>query len=103
MKQQKDLTPQVNDEAKEILKQAIIDTVGTENCAPDVITPGGEDFHFYTYTRPQLKTTMLGLGCGVTPGLHHPQMTFNEQQLPVGAQIITKALLLALQQVERSE
>jgi len=94
---------QVDDEAKAIMKQAIIDTVGEENCAPEVVTPGGEDFHFYTYTRPQLKTTMLGLGCGVTPGLHHPQMAFNQDQLPVGAQIITRALILALQQVERSE
>lgn len=94
---------QVDDEAKAIMKQAIIDTVGEENCAPEVVTPGGEDFHFYTYTRPQLKTTMLGLGCGVTPGLHHPQMAFNQDRLPVGAQIITRALLLALQQVERSE
>lgn len=94
---------QVDEEAKFIMKKAIIDTVGEENCAPEVVTPGGEDFHFYAYTRPQLKTTMLGLGCGVTPGLHHPKMTFNQNQLPVGAHIITKALLLALQQVERSE
>lgn len=46
---------------------------------------------------------MLGLGCGVTPGLHHPQMTFNRQQLPVGVRIITRALLIALQQVERRD
>ncbi|WP_431027822.1 amidohydrolase [Lysinibacillus sp. LZ02] len=94
---------QVDDGAKALMKQAIIDTVGEGHCAPDVVTPGGEDFHFYAYTRPQLKTTMLGLGCGVAPGLHHPQMTFNEQRLPIGAQIISRALLLALQQVERSD
>ncbi|WP_042476341.1 amidohydrolase [Bacillus ndiopicus] len=94
---------QVNDEAKAIMKQAIIETVGEENCAGDVVTPGGEDFHFYSYKQPHLKTTMLGLGCGVTPGLHHPLMTFNKERLYVGAKIITKALLLALQQVERSE
>ncbi|WP_342472041.1 amidohydrolase [Metasolibacillus sp. FSL H7-0170] len=93
---------QVNDEAKAIMKQAIIKTVGEENCASDVITPGGEDFHYYAYKQPHLKTTMLGLGCGVTPGLHHPLMTFNKERLYVGAEIITKALLLALQQVERS-
>lgn len=94
---------QVHDDAKAIMKQAIIETVGQEHCAPDVVTPGGEDFHFYSYSKPHLKTTMLGLGCGVTPGLHHPQMTFNRQQLPVGARIITRALLIALQQVERRE
>ncbi|MFF5995219.1 amidohydrolase [Lysinibacillus sp. KU-BSD001] len=94
---------QVDDGAKALMKQAIIEVVGEAYCAPDVVTPGGEDFHFYAYTRPQLKTTMLGLGCGVAPGLHHPHMTFNEQRLPIGAQIISRALLLALQQVERSD
>ncbi|WP_066072409.1 amidohydrolase [Neobacillus soli] len=94
---------QVDDRAKGIMQQAIIDVAGKENLAPEIVTPGGEDFHFYAYTRPHLQTTMLGLGCGVTPGLHHPQMTFNQKQLPIGAQIITKALMLALQQVERSE
>lgn len=94
---------QVNEEAKAIMRQAIIDTAGEEHCAPDVVTPGGEDFHFYAYKRPQLKTTLLGLGCGVTPGLHHPQMTFNKEHLPTGAQIIARALTLALQQAEGSD
>ena len=93
---------QVDETAKEIMKQAIIDVVGEEKCAPELTTPGGEDFHFYSYSKPQLQTTMLGLGCGVTPGLHHPKMTFNQKHLPTGAQIITQALVLALQQVERS-
>lgn len=91
---------QVDDEAKEIMKQAIVDTIGEENCVNEVVTPGCEDFHFYSYLRPQLKTTMLGLGCGVSPGLHHPQMTFNRKQLPVGACIITIALLIALHRVK---
>lgn len=94
---------QVHDEAKAIMKQAIIETVGKEYCAKEVITPGGEDFHFYSYSRPHLKTTMLGLGCGVTPGLHHPHMKFNRNQLIVGTRIITKALVLALLQLERNE
>ncbi|MGX8792674.1 amidohydrolase [Oceanobacillus sp. M60] len=94
---------QVSDTAKSILEQAIINVAGEENCAPDVVTPGGEDFHFYTYSKPELQTTMLGLGCGVTPGLHHPEMTFNQKHLLTGAEIITQALVLALQQTERSD
>lgn len=93
----------VHAEAKAILRQAIMDTVGTENCAPDVVTPGGEDFHFYAYKRPHLKTTMLGLGCGVTPGLHHPHMTFNRTQLAVGVDILTNALVATLEHLEGSE
>lgn len=86
----------VNDEALQHMKAAIIDVVGEKACAPSVVTPGGEDFHFYTYERPKLKATMLGLGCGVTPGLHHPQMTFNQDRLLVGVNIITRAILRAL-------
>lgn len=93
----------VHDEAKAILRQAIIDTAGEVYCAPDIITPGGEDFHFYAYKRPHLKTTMLGLGCGVTPGLHHPYMTFNREQLAVGVEILTNALVATLAQIKGSE
>lgn len=93
---------QVDSEAEQLMKEAIIETAGEVNCAPAVVTPGGEDFHFYAYTKPHLKTTMLGLGCGVTPGLHHPEMTFNRQQLPIGAQIIANAIKLAYKTLERS-
>lgn len=94
---------QVDNEAKAIMREAIVETVGEAYCAPDVVTPGGEDFHFYAFKRPQLKTTMLGLGCGVAPGLHHPLMTFNTEQLAVGVRIITAALKGALKQIERSD
>lgn len=94
---------QVDSLAKAIMRQAIVDVVGLEKCVPDVVTPGGEDFHFYAYSKPGLQTTMLGLGCGVTPGLHHPNMRFNQKRLSTGAEIITQALVLALQQLEGSE
>ncbi|HLR75177.1 MAG TPA: M20 peptidase aminoacylase family protein [Virgibacillus sp.] len=93
---------EVDEDAKRIMNQAIIDTVGETACVPEIITPGGEDFHFYTNAKPDLKATMLGLGCGVTPGLHHPEMTFNEEHLPTGAQIIARALTLALKSIEES-
>lgn len=86
----------VNDEALQHMNSAIVDTVGEKACASPVVTPGGEDFHFYTYERPNLKATMLGLGCGVTPGLHHPKMTFNRERLITGVNIITRAILRAL-------
>lgn len=94
---------QVNGGAKEIMQQAIVAVAGEENCVDEIVTPGGEDFHFYSYSRPNLKTTMLGIGCGVYPGLHHPEMTLNSERLPTAARIITTALRLALEQVERSD
>ena len=94
---------QVDDTAKMILKEAIIDVIGEENCAQEVITPGGEDFHFYTFLKPQLKTTMLGIGCGVTPVLHHPNMVFNQDRLSTSSVIITRALVLTLEYLEKGE
>lgn len=92
---------EVDSSAREILKRAIIDVAGEENFAEDIVTPGGEDFHFYALFRPRLKTTMLGIGCGATPGLHHPHMTFNWERVPTAARIIARALVLALKAVRQ--
>ncbi|NRD79427.1 amidohydrolase [Bacillus sp. BRMEA1] len=80
-----------------IVENAITDILGSENVIPCCISQGGEDFHFYTAKNPQLSATMLGLGCGLAPGLHHPQMNFNIEALHYGAKILTKTLLLALE------
>lgn len=91
---------QVDELATQLLTTAIHTIVGQENCAPSIVSPGGEDFHFYTYERPSLKATMLGLGCAVTPGLHHPNMTFNTERLHEGAQILAEVASLATMEVE---
>lgn len=91
---------QVDETAQSIMAQAISEVVGEKKRAQAIVTPGGEDFHFYTYAKPALKATMLGLGCGVTPGLHHPEMTFSRDRLPTGAAIVTKAIQIALEQLE---
>ncbi|MEK4229485.1 M20 peptidase aminoacylase family protein [Solibacillus sp. FSL H8-0538] len=93
---------QPNDQAIRFMAQAIEDVTGKAALAPEIIIPGGEDFHYYTYKRPHIKATMLGLGCGVTPGLHHPNMTFNEERLITGAFILANTVERALQH-ERSE
>lgn len=93
----------VNKQAEAFMREAIIAVVGEEHCAAAIHTPGGEDFHVYTYEKSALKTTMLGLGCGVTPGLHHPEMTFNRDYLSVAAQIITNVLTRTLRFVGSNE
>lgn len=90
----------VNPEAADILRSAIQKVVGEDRCADEIVTPGGEDFHYFAYHKPELKTSMLGLGCGVTPGLHHPAMTFNASYLEEGARILTEACIRALQENE---
>ncbi|MBN6187421.1 M20 peptidase aminoacylase family protein [Aneurinibacillus sp. BA2021] len=84
---------EVDEEAKTWMRQAIQDVIGEANTAPDVITPGGEDFHFYTLEHPQIKATMLGLGCDLAPGLHHPHMQFNREALLTGTMIMAQAVI----------
>lgn len=92
---------EVSEDARDLLKQSIIEAAGEENLGDEIVTPGGEDFHFYTKRRPQIKAAMLGLGCGLVPGLHHPHMTFNREQLIVGVDILTRAVLSALEKARK--
>ncbi|MBO1002533.1 M20 peptidase aminoacylase family protein [Pseudogracilibacillus auburnensis] len=83
----------INDQAAQIMEDAILQVVGAENLAPIIESTGGDDFHFYTIKRPQIKATMLAIGCDLKPGLHHPHMTFNHEVIPIAIEILTKALL----------
>lgn len=89
------MAAEVGDGAREILAQAIRDCFGDEVLAADVTTPGAEDFHFYTALRPHLQATMLGLGCDLAPGLHHPYMSFNREALFDGMIVLADAVVKA--------
>lgn len=82
-----------NDEAIAIMSQAIENVLGADQLDQPLVTPGGDDFHFYTIKNPRLKATMLGLGCGLKPGLHHPNMTFERDALMNGVNILYEAIL----------
>jgi amidohydrolase len=83
---------EVNDQAKMMMAQAITEVLGSESLVDPVVTPGGEDFHFFTIKRPHIKATMLGLGCGLRPGLHHPQMTFERESILTGIEILANTV-----------
>lgn len=89
-----DLTPgaEVHDEALAIAKKSIVEALGDDFLAPDVVTPGSDDFHFYTIAKPELKATMLGIGANLTPGLHHPKMTFDKIALIIGANALATTI-----------
>lgn len=89
---------EVSAEAEDIAKRAIINVLGEERTIPPLLTPGGDDFHFYTIKKPSLKATMVGLGCDLHPGLHHPNMSFDKEALLDGIQILTEIILLASQE-----
>lgn len=92
----------VNEEAYDLMEQAIISVLGTAKLKPRITTPGGEDFHFYALHKPNLKSTMLGLGCGLSPGLHHPNMTFNYESIHTGIEILTKTIQNTIQLVSKN-
>lgn len=87
------LAPVNSPRAEALMRKAIGLTLGEKHIAPPVATSGGEDFHFYRSKRPDMEATMLGLGCGLTPGLHHPQMTFDREVLIRGAAIMAQAVI----------
>lgn len=84
-----------SDEAITIMGDAIETSVGAAKKRPPIVTNGGDDFHFYTIKKPELKATMLAIGCDLKPGLHHPKMTFNQEILPQAVNILTHTLLKA--------
>lgn len=89
-----DVTPgaEVSLEAAAVVERAIVETFGEQYLAPAVITPGSDDFHFYTIKNPKLKAAMIGVGANLEPGLHHPKMTFDAQALLDGAKVIAATL-----------
>lgn len=93
----------VDPTAKYIMEQAIIKATGLSKLREPVQTPGGEDFHHYAVQRPHLKSTMLGLGCGLKPGLHHPNMKFKQERLVTGVEILTNAVMIAIKESSKEE
>src|SRR5699024_4801334 len=84
---------EVDKYAQKIAKAAITKVIGEEYTLPPIVTPGGDDFHFYTIHKPELKATMIGLGCDLSPGLHHPNMTFNKEAIFQGIDILTEMIM----------
>lgn len=90
-----DITPgaEVSKESAAIAEEAIVEVLGVEHLAEEVVTSGSDDFHFYTIKHPEVKATMIGIGSDLAPGLHHPNMTFNYDALAIGAKVMAKTLL----------
>ena len=92
----------LDDDAINIMQEAIVDCAGEKNVAPVITTTGGDDFHFYTIKQPHIKATMLAIGCDLQPGLHHPHMTFNHEVIPKAVGIVVNALQKTVESFEVS-
>lgn len=80
-----------------LAREAIQEVLGEEGVLDEIITPGGEDFHYFTQKISGLKTTYVGLGCDAAPGLHDPNMHFNHDEMETGAKVLVKMVEKALQ------
>ncbi|WP_341357491.1 M20 peptidase aminoacylase family protein [Rossellomorea sp. y25] len=85
---------ELSEKAQTYAHRAIVNVLGEKNVTPPLVTPGGDDFHFYTIRKPHLKATMVGLGCDLQPGLHHPNMKFEKDSLFNGIEILTEIVKL---------
>lgn len=85
-----------SNEAIELLSEAIVDVFGEDGLCPPIHTAGGEDFHYYIKQKPSIKAGYFGLGCDLTPGLHHPSMKFNKEALEQGKNVLISAAKKAL-------
>lgn len=91
--------PAVPDAGMErLVGEAIAEALGGQNLAAPVVTPGAEDFHFYKMERSGLRATMVGLGSGLTPGLHAPEMTFDREALRIGTGILALSAIKLLEE-----
>lgn len=93
---------QPNPSAIELAQKAIIDMMGDKQLVSVCLSNGAEDFHFYTLNEPQMKATMIGLGCDLRPGLHHPHMQFNQEALVYGTRVLTKLVVEAAEEIQET-
>ena len=75
-------------EVIKLAEEAIREVLGAEGVSGPLTTAGGEDFHEYAQAVKGLKTTVVGIGADLKPGLHHPAMTFNPDAVLVGARVL---------------
>ena len=86
---------EVHPAAAAALASAITELAGPDALAEEIITPGADDFHCYSYGRPELRSAMLAVGVDLTPGLHVPTATYQTAPLPLTAAILARAALVA--------
>ena len=82
----------VSIEPERAAREAIIEVAGEGALAEPIITPGSDDFHFYSLKNPEVQASMIGIGAKVHPGLHHPDMSIQTDILDTGAKVLAKAM-----------
>ncbi|MEM6159855.1 amidohydrolase [Erwinia sp. P6884] len=87
---------EISEEMTALIAESIGEVLGEEALMPTRSTPGSEDFFHYAVQRPAVKSGFWGLGTGLTPGLHHPEMRFDLNSLPIGVKIFKTCVVKVL-------
>ncbi|MBN8207824.1 amidohydrolase [Bacillus sp. NTK071] len=77
--------------SKRLIEEAqfsIESVLGEGKAISPILTPGGEDFHYYTELT-DVEAVYIGIGANVSPGLHDPSMTFDRKSLVDAALVIS--------------
>lgn len=74
------------------VRKTIGEVLGEDKVAKDC-GGGGEDFHYFKQKKPELHAAYIGVGTGVTPGLHDPRMTMNPESLRNGVKVLERLIL----------
>mgnify|MGYP003590405459 CR=1 FL=1 len=80
-------------DAIEIIKKAIIKTVGESGLYKSIDLTGGEDFHNFIIAKPTISAGYFGIGCNALPGLHHPDMKFETSYLETGKDVFVNIVM----------
>ena len=79
-----------DDELTAEVAECIVEAVGEEKLAKELVNPGGEDFHYFVNKYPHIKAAYFGVGAAAAPGLHHQDMQLNKEALPSGTAVLVK-------------
>ncbi len=81
-----------NPAAADIVKQVASSVLGKENIVAAEPTMGSDDFAFFLREAPGCYF-FLGSGEASSVGLHHPELTFNEDILFTGAEVFARTVM----------
>ena len=83
---------ELNPDMTKLIAECIVDVVGEEKLRPEIINPGGEDFHYFARKIPSIKAGYFGVGSGAAPGLHDKDMALNPESLKNGVAVLEKVV-----------
>ena len=79
-----------DDELTAEVAECIVEAVGEEKLAKELVNPGGEDFHYFVNKYPHIKAAYFGVGAAAAPGLHHQDMQLNKEVCPAALRSLLK-------------